>query len=323
MQSEDIALIFFDTLERAENALLAWGIVDSFFAEEELVQRAELFLRRCLTRTGLMTPGAILFRHSLMQVCSGGLPDSNGRYRTRMAETVRLFTRLRQIFSNAPADAWRLAPGLVADFRLLIRPRLFPLRSIAAPELLQYLSDAGISLQQVQINVARKFLQVGTGRERKAAAFQVRATARILRMVGEPSAVGTVVSAGTGSGKTMAFYLPTYVAIAPVIQSAVYWTKCFALYPRNELLKDQLREALIAAKRIASPLLAAGKRRLIVAALYGATPRDAKRVRTGRINGSASSSRANKLSSAPTFDAPIAVVRWVGSTKTSIKKKSV
>ncbi len=44
MHSEDIALVFFDSLERAENALLAWGVVDSFFAEEELVERAETFL---------------------------------------------------------------------------------------------------------------------------------------------------------------------------------------------------------------------------------------------------------------------------------------
>jgi hypothetical protein len=44
VHSEDIALVFFDSLERAENALLAWGVVDSFFAEEELVERAEVFL---------------------------------------------------------------------------------------------------------------------------------------------------------------------------------------------------------------------------------------------------------------------------------------
>lgn len=281
MQSEDTALVFFSSLERAESALLAWGVVDSFFAEEELVERAEKFLDGLPSSersydTGSDLISALLDAHLLWEI-----PGKAGRYRTRMAETVRLFTRLRQIFSNAPADAWRLAPGLVADYRLLIRPRLFPLRDISVADLLKYLSESGLALQQVQLNVLKTFLQVGTESERKAAAFQMRATVRILRMSGESSASGTVVSAGTGSGKTLAFYLPAYAAMTPLLNKSVFWTKCLALYPRNELLKDQLREALVAAKRISATLVNSGKRRLIVAALYGATPNDANRVRTG------------------------------------------
>ena len=281
MQNEDTALVFFDSLERAENALLAWGVVDSFFAEEELVERADNFLDALPPSsrsydTGSDLVSALLDAHLLWEI-----PGKAGRYRTRMAETVRLFTRLRQIFSNAAADAWRLAPGLVADYRLIIRPRLFPLRDIPAADLLAYLSESGLALQQVQLNVLKTFLQVGTAGERKAAAFQMRATARILRMSGEPNVSGTVVSAGTGSGKTLAFYLPAYAAMAPLMNKSVFWTKCLALYPRNELLKDQLREALVAARKISATLLNSGKRRLIVAALYGATPNDPNRVKTG------------------------------------------
>ena len=281
MHSEDIALVFFDSLERAENALLAWGVVDSFFAEEELVERAEVFLESLplserVYDTGSDLVSALLDAHLLWEIA--GKP---GRYRTRMAETVRLFTRLRQIFSNAPEDAWRLAPGLVADYRLLIRPRLFARRDVPVSDLLSYISDSGLSLQGVQASVLKTFLAVGTDHERKAAAFQVRATTRILRMSGESGASGTVVSAGTGSGKTLAFYLPAYASMAPLLIKGVFWTKCLALYPRNELLKDQLREALVAAKRISPTLIGAGKRRLIVAALYGATPNDPNRVKTG------------------------------------------
>ncbi len=299
MHSEDIALVFFDSLERAENALLAWGVVDSFFAEEELVERAESFLESLspserVYDTGSDLISALLDAHLLWEIA--GKP---GRYRTRMAETVRLFTRLRQIFSNAPEDAWRLAPGLVADYRLLIRPRLFPRRNVSAADLLAYISDSGLSLQTVQANVLKNFLAVGTDHERKAAAFQVRATARILRMAGESAASGTVVSAGTGSGKTLAFYLPAYAAMAPLLTKGIFWTKCLALYPRNELLKDQLRESLVAAKRISATLIGAGKRRLIVAALYGATPNDSNRVK-------AEDSQWNKLTvkGQPAFECP-------------------
>ena len=125
-----------------------------------------------------------------------------------MAETVRLFTRLRQIFSNAPPDAWRLAPNLVADYRLLIRPRLFPVRNIPAPILRQHLQDAGLNPNPLQSNIVDAFLAVGTDSERDVAAFQMRATTRILRMSGEPSATGTVVSAGTGSGKDLGVLSP-------------------------------------------------------------------------------------------------------------------
>ena len=90
-------------------------------------------------------------------------------------------------------------------------------------------------------------------------------------MFGQERSFGTVVSAGTGSGKTLAFYLPAYAAMATQV-SGEYWTKCLALYPRNELLKDQLREALANARRIAPALEMNGKRKLVVAALYGDVP---------------------------------------------------
>ena len=280
MQIEDKALVFFDSLERAENALLAWGIVDSFFTEEELIERGEAFLESLPPSsraydTGSDLISALLNAHLLWEIA--GKP---GRYRTRMAETVRLFARLRQIFSNAPDDAWKLAPSLVADYRLVIRPRLFPRRDSSASALLSYIAESGVNLQPLQISVVRTFLAVGTDHERKAAAFQVRATTRILRMSSESGVSGTVVSAGTGSGKTLAFYLPAYAAMAPLLARGVFWTKCLALYPRNELLKDQLKEALTAAKRISVALTAPGKRRLIVAALYGATPNDPSRVKS-------------------------------------------
>ncbi len=62
--------------------------------------------------------------------------------------------------------------------------------------------------------------------------------------------------------------------------SGEYWTKCLALYPRNELLKDQLREALANARRIAPALAMNGKRKLVVAALYGDVPYSADSLRS-------------------------------------------
>ena len=50
-----------------------------------------------------------------------------------------------------------------------------------------------------------------------------------------------MVTAGTGSGKTLAFYLPLFAWLSDNVQPQSGKTTALALYPRNELLKDQLQ----------------------------------------------------------------------------------
>jgi hypothetical protein len=271
----DHALEFLGSLERAEAGLLTWGLVDGFFSEGEIEQRAEDFL------TGLSSCGvegghtsgwelieALLDDHLLWK-----LPNSE-RYRTRMAESVRLFARLRQIFPDARNVAWRTAPNLVADYRLLLRPRTYPRRSVSTSEALNIIST-NVELSDVEDSVIRAFLHGGSSKELTLSGFQVRAANRVLHSARLNWASGTVVCAGTGSGKTLAFYLPAYAAISTLLSSE-YWTKCLAIYPRNELLKDQFREALSNARLIAPALQQHGKRKLALGALYGDVPRTAR-----------------------------------------------
>src|SRR6266478_5928165 len=122
---EASAIEFLGQLERAEWSVLAWGLVDGFFSERELEERAEEFLTG-QTRIGIAHPfdspwsliESLLDENLLWRV-----PDTD-RYRTRMAETVRLCARLRQVFADPQNAAWRTAPNLVADYRLIVRPRL-------------------------------------------------------------------------------------------------------------------------------------------------------------------------------------------------------
>ncbi|HZG44580.1 MAG TPA: protein DpdJ, partial [Longimicrobium sp.] len=51
-----------------------------------------------------------------------------------------------------------------------------------------------------------------------------------------------------------------------------YWTKAIALYPRNELLKDQLAETYAQARKVDGVLRDAGTRKLLVGAYFGPTP---------------------------------------------------
>ena len=59
--------------------------------------------------------------------------DPGERFRSRMAEAVRLFFRLRQLFpQHAGPIGWQTAPTLVADFRFIWRRRRYPKRTIDA-----------------------------------------------------------------------------------------------------------------------------------------------------------------------------------------------
>src|SRR5262245_26473192 len=120
MISNQHALEFLGMIERSEEALLTWGLVDTFFTDEELEQRADEFLAT-LAGQGLAVgygSGWELIEALLDDKLLLNLPNTD-RYRSRFAESVRLFARLRQIFPDVRNVAWRTAPGLVADYRLL------------------------------------------------------------------------------------------------------------------------------------------------------------------------------------------------------------
>ncbi len=104
------------------------------------------------------------------------------------------------------------------------------------------------------------------------AGFQVRAIVRILSSAQES---GTIITAGTGSGKTIAFYLPALLAISDQVNPNDFWTKTLAVYPRNELLKDQFAEAYQQCRRLDEVLLESNRRPILIGALFGSTPTEA------------------------------------------------
>ncbi len=106
--------------------------------------------------------------------------------------------------------------------------------------------------------------------DRQLAGFQVRATVRVLSELDRGTASGTVVCAGTGSGKTLAFYLPALAFIAGSLDNSA-WVRALAIYPRNELLKDQFTEAFAQCRRLRGVL----PRAVRLGALFGPTPRRA------------------------------------------------
>lgn len=253
----DIAL---DALEQAEFRSLSWGFIDGSFGESEaetVIEAALIAAKKKGEPADLLDQ--LVDAHSMRQWPE----DGERRYRTRFSDLLRLLVRSRQLFPNRP---WQSAPTLVSDFRVDVRPRTYPKRDIKSDAGLDICED-GTSFSELQSALWTAFAP----KEEKFsfARFQIETGRRLLRESGEH---GTIVTAGTGSGKTLAFYLPAFIAIADSLKPNDHWTRALTLYPRQELLKDQLSEAYKLAYRVSSVLEGAGKRQFAFGSLYGGTP---------------------------------------------------
>lgn len=250
-------------IERIETESLVWGYTDgSLSREETLALCADVCLKSGYSRNPEslleeMIGGSILFE----------FVDFNGseRIRSRFAEGARLLCRLRQLF---PKKAWQTAPRLVSDFRVDIRPRRFPKRVIEPDEGLKHIESL-VDLKPIDRKLWESLLEPAQ-KKLKLSSFQVESTTTVLAGIGTES--GTIVTAGTGSGKTLCFYIPALIRIGREVEKNSHWTKALAIYPRTELLKDQLAEAYQLVRRIDEELESVGKRPIIISALFQSTP---------------------------------------------------
>ena len=244
----DFLLSVLDSIEKKESKLLVWGVVDGFFNLNELEDLIEPNLDEAYA-AGLdqfsSSAEVICELVNLKWVVEIESKDGSIGYRSRMSETVRLLQRLRQLFPKhiKQSNGWQEAPNLVADYRFQRRLRKYPRRDIPLSDVLDRIYK--ITKKQSTL-LALKSIIDPRNESVKLAGFQVRATERILHAIETNEPLGTIICAGTGSGKTLAFYLSSLASIASHKQSdrSGNWVKTVALYPRTELLKDQLREVL-------------------------------------------------------------------------------
>lgn len=254
-----------DDLETLELPLLSWGVTTGMLSREEV--EAVVNQHRSDWPVGTLTDEVInlLIDRALLFAIPFSSPPT---YRTRLSETVRLATTLRQLFlrSNPSQGWWQRRPTLVADYRLHVAPRRYPRRDVATSVAVKELSlikgwvDPLAAVAEAAIRYS------------SLAQFQIDATKSILTYLAARDARGVIVSAGTGSGKTMAFYIPGFIAMAAHARKGGTGVHTIGLYPRNELLRDQLREAVDRMDAINKVQVAMGVRPLRVGVLYGDTP---------------------------------------------------
>lgn len=269
-----------DVIEEREARLLAWGIVDGQFSRQEFVDLIDRRIDEGLAEgidDFLDADAVIQILRSRQWITVVDLEDGAVAYRSRMAETVRLLSRLRQLFpKHAGETGWQRAPTLVADFRFLRRPRQYPKRNRSVEDALVVLRNVTSNASLLQ--AARALLTPG-GRAFNLAGFQVRAAERIVRGIETDAPLATIVCAGTGSGKTLAFYLPALASIVRHLLAESIskpWVKAIALYPRVELLKDQLREVLKRSLALRQALSSELRHTIRVGAYFGDTPGSAQ-----------------------------------------------
>ncbi|WP_029866501.1 protein DpdJ [Pseudomonas taeanensis] len=258
-----------DKLEEQETHLLAWGDTGGFFSVDEVLTILEGVLPDYDPYDVLME----LTEHAMLIQA----PHPEGLtnvYRTRMSEAAHLYRNLRQWFLGQSLDRTRT---LVSDFRFVRRPRSYPKRDQDVAKLLRHWLQIP-KLRNPQYLKSAIDLLLDPDSNLRLAGFQTRATVRILQACSEQregtsQASGTIVCAGTGSGKTLSFYLPGLASlVANLLSNATPRVRILAIYPRNELLKDQFMEAWGQCRKLDGLMQAEIGRKIRIGALYGDTP---------------------------------------------------
>lgn len=272
-------------LEIRESRLLNWGFINGAQSLEDIDEQLPDLLRHLPENSPEIDAiwqkakdAGIDGADILQNLCDRKLLFKPGsRYRSRFAETVRSLYLLRQRFSE---DDWQTGERLVSDMKLLLQRRRYPRRNITSDAVIQQLEQLP-RITPGSLRIIKQLLQEANGANLKLACFQAQSIVRILRNLHSQEESAVVIGAGTGSGKTKAFYIPALAHIADNLGAQPY-LQALALYPRKELLKDQLRETFLEARKLDTLLREQKKRPITVGAYYGDVPYDAAEILLGR-----------------------------------------
>jgi ATP-dependent Lhr-like helicase len=257
-----------ERLEAHESELLCWGDTGGLFTTAELESNIAATLPA-------QDPDDVEddLRKRVMIV---SVRDHRGieiGVRTRLAEAMHLFRNLRQWRHGQSLEQART---LVSDYRFVRQRRIYPVRDLALVDLLKQWNET-VPVGQTTARALQSL--VGT---HMLSGFQARSTERILaawehHRSRKAHSSATIICAGTGSGKTMAFYLPGLASlVTDLLRNADPRVRILAIYPRTELLKDQFSEAWEQVRKVDEQLLSGGRRKVRIGALFAETPTAAR-----------------------------------------------
>jgi hypothetical protein len=170
--------------------------------------------------------------------------------RSRIAEMVRLIALVRQrvVWQPNNPGSHRLSTSkrLVADTTLTVMSRLVPQRDQPSRDILTAELASTADRRQIAALLAQVIDQ-SLRKLQKMSGFQRRAFEAILRAAETDERGGglrgVVVTAGTGAGKTYAFFLPVLVrALLERCLRGQVGVKAICVYPRVALSENQLAD---------------------------------------------------------------------------------
>ena len=263
-------------LEKKEEKLLSWGFYNSWLSYDEIESAIE---SECppevveewkkLKKEHASTEDLLNSLAAQGLLYTTKFNRNRGEYRTRFAESVRLIAALKQMFKEKD---WQSGPSLVSDIKLHLAARKYPIRDKDSAACWNVIKEH-CHFPKLQKEVFEGLSKGLSGKEIEFSGFQLRSFERILKHYIKKDFSGTVICAGTGAGKTKAFYVPAYLGIcSDLSRDKSEFVKIIAVYPRNVLLADQLREAISEAQKIKPVLEKFGIRPIRFGALLGAAP---------------------------------------------------
>lgn len=275
-KDEDLRVL--SHLEDLEEERINFGLYDTFVSADEI--RARIAAREpgipAADPAELAAALERLVRHRFV------LPLAEGRYRSRISETVRVLKRVKQRFG---ANDMTTAPYLVHSIRVRFQDRRRLARNKYLSGALQRVFEQnlgeGSRIDGARMAVERGFaVSVGEPPAKVTiTAVQERALEFIAGKYLSQQGQGVVITGNTGSGKTEAALLPLLLGAVEEKLRGVEGCKVLLVYPRQELAKNQLQRLSEYLARINRELeggeIRGGPRGVLTAGIvFGGTPTD-------------------------------------------------
>lgn len=257
-------------IEQREAEQIAYGIYDVTMTGAEVItayQPIDTALASIVDREGDLRVALQRLAEEVLIIRFGAEADpADWIFRSRIAETVRLLSKLRQRLpprDNTAKQRQRISHGkrLTGDVTFHVTPRRVPRRRRAPGDYLSVLAGDPEHVRCAAL--LRDVIATRLPKLREISQFQEDALREILQAV-ELSPMrgaerGVVVTASTGAGKTYAFFLPVLAKI--ILERCLrgrIGVKAICIYPRVALSENQLSDFVEAAYHV-NQILAASE----------------------------------------------------------------
>lgn len=182
-------------------------------------------------------------------------------FRSRASEVARLLTKLRQRFDYQQYSYQ--SKSLVGNVKFDVRPRVVPRRDNQLKTMFGSVTNPAYDwIVETLTDLLVDRDKHNSGETFRVSGFQNRSFQTIVQQYLEPKgkSAGVVVSAGTGSGKTLSFLMPAlFQVLAEKFNEGRQGVKVLSLYPRTRLANNQLQEYVSLILKLNRILRASGK----------------------------------------------------------------